>query len=139
MSTAAARIGDICLENAAQEYQIFVRQRIRRALILAALAAFIFLLLGLKAEAKGVALGGLFSVLSFYLLSRVVIAQADRQGWSGRTYGFVWVLVRLAILALPLILAAKSGIFDLAATAGGLFAVQVALFLDPLFSRLGRK
>jgi len=117
----------------------FVRQRIKRALFLALVAAVVLLVLGHKAAARGVALGALFSGLNFALLSRILTARLARPGWQGSAVGIIWALGRLAILAAPLVLAAKSDYFSLLATAAGLFAVQAALLLEPFWARFARR
>jgi len=117
----------------------FVRQRIKRALFLALVAAVVLLVLGHKAAARGVALGALFSGLNFALLSRVLAARLTRPGWRGSAFGVLWALIRLAVLAAPLALAAKSDYFSLLATAAGLFAVQATLLLEPIWARFARR
>jgi hypothetical protein len=122
-------------EDQGADYRRFVKDRSRRALLLTLAAALILVLSGHKPAARGVALGGLFSVINFIIMSRTLAGRLTRTGWSGRTFGFVWILVRLLLMALPLVLAFKSGYLDIAGTAAGLFAVQAALLLEPLFSR----
>ena len=118
------------------EYRRFVKERIRLALLLTLAAALILILSGYKPAARGAALGGLFSVANFIIMSRTLAGRMARTGWSGRSFGFLWILARLGLMALPLILAFRTDYLDIAATAAGLFAVQAALLLEPLISKL---
>ncbi len=125
-------------EEQGVEYRRFVKNRCRWALLLTLAAAVILILSGSKPAARGVALGGLFSVLNFLIMSRTLAGRMARSGWSGRSFGFIWILARLGLTALPLILAFKTDYLNVAATAAGLFAVQAALLLQPLISRIAR-
>ena len=87
--------------NAANDndYRLFVRRKIQRALWLVLPGAIILLIAGYKPEARGLALGGLFSVLNFYVLARVVGERLNRPGVKGRLFGVAWYVIRLALLA----------------------------------------
>jgi hypothetical protein len=134
-STASQAI----LENQARDYQQFVRQRMRWALVLAVGVAFVLVLTGHKPEAKGVALGALFSLINFQIMARALASRIQRQGRAGKVYGFGWILLRMAVMAVPLVIAAKIDQVSLLATAAGLFAIQAVLFLEPITSRLTRR
>ena len=130
------KAGEADVDEQVRDYQLFVRRRMRFALILAVGAALVLVLAGYKPEAKGVALGALFSIISFGLMARTLPARIQRQGRSGRAFGFVWILARLALLAVPLVVAGKVQQISLPAAAVGLFAIQATLYLEPLTSRL---
>ena len=125
-------------EDQEAEYRRFVKDRCRWALLLALAAALVLVLSGYRPAARGVALGGLFSVLNFLVMARTLGGRMARSGWSGRSFGFIWILGRLGIMALPLIVAFKTAYFDFAATAAGLFAVQGTLLVQPLVARITR-
>lgn len=120
------------------DYRLFVRRKIQRALWLILPGAVVLLIAGYKPEARGLALGGLFSVLNFYVLARVVGERLNRPGVKGRLFGVAWYVIRLVLLAGPLYLAAVSDYVALVTTAAGLFAIQISLLLEPLFARMGR-
>ncbi|MBW1714078.1 MAG: ATP synthase subunit I [Deltaproteobacteria bacterium] len=122
-----------------ESFRRFVSARSRRALWLVLAGALVLLLLGSKPAAKGLALGGLFSVVNFQILARTLGPRLAREGWSGRVFGLVWIVLRMAVLALPLLLAAKTDFFSLAATAAGLLAIQAVIMVEPLISRLKRR
>ena len=88
-------------EEQGVEYRRFVKNRCRWALLLTLAAAVILILSGSKPAARGVALGGLFSVLNFLIMSRTLAGRMARSGWSGRSFGFIWILARLGLTALP--------------------------------------
>ena len=136
--TSAAGVVNRPSETEAQgaDYRRFVKDRSRWALLLALAAAIVLILIGNKPAARGVALGGLFSVVNFMIMSRTLAGRMARTGWSGRSFGFLWILARLGLAALVLTLAFKTDYLDVAATAAGLFAVQAALLLQPLTSRI---
>lgn len=133
-----AEAGVPSMDTGASEYEQFVRRRIRMALLLAVAASFILVLAGLKEEAKGLALGGCFSVLNFVLLSKTIPAAIARRDRTGRSLAGLWVFGRLAVMAVPLALAVKFEMFSLVTTVIGLFAIQATLLLEPIFKRLTR-
>ena len=122
-----------------EDYLRFVRTKIKRALFLILVAAVILLVTVSKPAARGLVLGGLFSALNFYVMSQVLGGRVRKTGWAGRSFGFVWILARMLIMALPLVAALKMDFFNLAATAAGLFAIQASLLLEPLLSRIKRR
>lgn len=90
-------------------------------------AALVFLALGAKPVSKGLILGTLFSILNFTLIAQGLPLQLGR----GRTktflvcMGSIWV--RHALLAIPLVIAAKFQMFDFFAAAVGILMVQVVI------------
>ncbi len=131
--------GEVPLEADQNDYHRFVRQRLRWAFLLTLTAAFVLIILSHKPAARGVALGGLFSGLNFILLSRSLAGRVVRRDLPGRIWGIMWLLIRLAVLAVPLVIAARTDYFSLPAAAAGLFAVQAALLLEPLFKGFTRR
>lgn len=120
------------------EYNDYVRRRIRLALLLAVAAAFILVLAGYRSEAKGLALGGLFSIINFLLLSRTIPAAVARRDRSGRSLAGLWIFGRLAVMAVPLFAAVKLEMFNLPATVIGLFIVQVTMLAEPVVKKIKR-
>ena len=98
-----------------------------QAMMLAIGAALVFLALGAKPVSKGLILGTLFSILNFTLIAQGLPLQLGR----GRTktflvcMGSIWV--RHALLAIPLVIAAKFQMFDFFAAAVGILMVQVVI------------
>lgn len=124
------------METGDKEYNLFVRNRVRYALLIVVGLSLILVLIGQKAWGKGLALGGLFSIVHFLLLSRSVPAAVINRNRSGRSLAALWVVGRLLVLAAPLYLAATFEMFNLPATVIGLFVIQILLFLEPVVKRL---
>jgi len=105
-----------------------------QAMLLAIGAALVFLVIGAKPISKGLVLGTLFSILNFILIAQGLPFHLNK----GRSktvlicLGSIWL--RYALLAVPLILAAKYDIFNFFAAAVGIFMVQVVI----LGHQLGR-
>jgi hypothetical protein len=98
-----------------------------QAMMLAIGAAMIFLVAGAKPISKGLILGTLFSILNFILIAQSLPSQLDRG--RGKTFliclSSVWM--RYAVLAVPLIVAAKLESFNFFAAAAGILMVQVVI------------
>ena len=90
-------------------------------------AAMIFLIAGAKPISKGLILGTLFSILNFVLIAQSLPSRLDRG--RGKTFmiclSSVWL--RYAVLAVPLIVAAKFESFNFFAAAAGVLMVQVVI------------
>ena len=105
-----------------------------------ALAIFIALgliLVGHKDMGKGLVLGTLFSIINFVLMGHSLHA---RMGLSrGKTFArsLGSILLRYAIMAVPLIAAIKYQQFNLPATILGLFMIQVMILSEQLWTRVG--
>jgi hypothetical protein len=103
-----------------------------RALTTAIVIAVGTLLIGHKDLGKGLVLGTLFSILNFILMAELLplrlVAKRRRAGF----YAFGTLILRYAILAIPLIVAVRSGAFSFAATAVGLFMVPLMASIDAL-------
>ena len=108
-----------------------------RALTVAILLAVVAILSGHKALGKGLVLGTLFSILNFILMAEFLPLRlsSERRRASARragAYAFGTLVLRYALLAVPLIIAAKSGAFAFATTAAGLFMVPLVALFDSL-------
>lgn len=101
-----------------------------RAMLGALVVAFFFLVIGEKAVAKGLVLGTLFSVFNFILLGMTLPMTLGRSRAHASFIGFVSILLRYIILAIPLIVAFKSVSFNFVAAAIGIFAIQAVTLLD---------
>lgn len=102
----------------------------RLALLLAIVAAVIFLLFGLKPVARGLVLGTVFSILNFVLIGHLLPLKFEKS--KGRRYIFSLgsTALRFLLLSVPLILAVKSSRFDLVATVVGIFMIQIVVLID---------
>ena len=105
------------------------------AMMAAIFMGIVFILLGYKAEAKGLILGSIFSVLNFVLMGEILplIVGPSRKRSSFISFGSI--AIRHGLLAVPLIVALKMEQLDFATTVCGLFMVQVVIMGDHLIKR----
>lgn len=109
------------------------------SMMAAVLLGMLFILLGHKAQAKGLILGSLFSVFNFVLMGEILplLVGPSRKQSSFISLGSI--AVRYGLLAVPLILALKTAWLDVAATICGLFMVQFTIVGDHLIKRFHGK
>lgn len=100
------------------------------AMTSALVLAFFFIAIHEKAIAKGLVLGTCFSILNFILMGRSISMTLGRSRTRASLIGFVSVLSRYVILAVPLLVALKYASFDFVAVAIGIFAVQIVTIID---------
>lgn len=102
------------------------------SMMAAIFTGLLFILAGHKAQAKGLILGSIFSVLNFVLMGEILplIVGPSRKKTSFLSLGSL--LVRHGLLAVPLVLALKMGALDFTATVIGLFMVQIVIMGDHL-------
>jgi hypothetical protein len=107
-----------------------------QAMMLAIGAAMIFLVAGAKPISKGLILGTLFSILNFVLIAQSLPSRLDKG--RGKTFmiclSSVWL--RYAVLAVPLIVAAKFEIFNFFAAAAGVLMVQMVILGRQLIGKV---
>ncbi len=98
-----------------------------QAMLLAIGVALIFLATGAKPISKGLILGTIFSILNFILIAQGLPFHLNksRRKTVLVCLGSIWL--RYALLAVPLILAAKFEMFNFFAAAAGIFMVQVVI------------
>ncbi|SMC16845.1 ATP synthase I chain [Desulfacinum hydrothermale DSM 13146] len=123
------------------DYHRYRRRLTRGAFTAAVMAGLLLHVAGYSAVAKGLVLGSLFSVLNFALMAQMLPRQMGLGGRRARATA--WALgsltVRLALMAIPLVVASKSDRFNFWAAAAGLFVVPVAIFMESVvWQRLSR-
>jgi hypothetical protein len=107
-----------------------------QAMMLAIGAAMIFLVMGAKPISKGLVLGTIFSIFNFILIAYSLPSRLDK----GRGKAFfaclssVWL--RYAMLAVPLVVAAKVEGFNFFAAAVGVLMVQMVILGRHLVSKV---
>ena len=105
------------------------------ALGITVIVGIICIMLSLKPIGKGLILGSLFSAANFILMGETL---PMRIGYSRKKItgiAFLLILIRYALLAIPLVISIKLIEFNLAGTVFGLFSVQLVIMADHI-SRL---
>ena len=101
-----------------------------RALMLAIGAGLLFLVLGQKGICRGLVLGGVFSAVNFALMGQMLRHRLSDNRKAATRRSLVSLLLRYALLAIPLILAVRSDRFNFPATAVGIFMVQLVIIIE---------
>jgi hypothetical protein len=109
------------------------KRTITFVLTLAVVLGGVLLLLGQNALAKGLLLGALFSALNFFLIALFLPLQIG-PGRSRSTFiSLASLCLRFILMAIPLIVAAKTTQFEITSTIVGLFMVQIVILADHLW------
>jgi len=103
-----------------------------RAMVVAIVAGFIFIMAGHKPIGKGLVLGAIFSVINFVLIGQTLPMRLSHSKRKTFALSLGSIVFRFALLALPLILAVKYQQFNLPATIGGIFMIQAVILADYL-------
>lgn len=107
------------------DYLTLQRTLIKKTLFFALAAACICLAFNLKAAAKGIALGSVFSVADFKLMALLLPRRLVHQRRRSVYFGLI---CRFVLLSIPLILAIKLPSVNFAATVAGLLLMKAAVF-----------
>ena len=98
-----------------------------RAMAVAVCAALILVFAGYRSLGKGLMLGALFSVINFVLMGQTLPLGLGKSRKQATALSLGSIGFRYAILAVPLVVAAKADDFHFAATAVGIFMVQLTI------------
>lgn len=107
-----------------------------RAMVAAILIALGFILAGYKPIGKGLVLGTLFSVLNFVLMGEMLPMRLGRTRRAAVFVSLGSLVVRLGLMAVPLIVATRYEEFNLFGVIPGLLMVQAVILLDHLLGPL---
>ena len=99
----------------------------------------LFILMGHKAQAKGLILGTIFSVLNFVLMGEILPLLVGHSRKKSSFISLGSIVFRHGLLAIPLIFALKMEWLDFAATVIGLFMVQIMIMGDHLLKLYQRR
>ncbi|MFC1494578.1 ATP synthase subunit I [Thermodesulfobacteriota bacterium] len=110
------------------------KQYCTNAMFYAIVAAFILIIIGEKTIGKGLILGTLFSVLNFIIMGVLIERQITHAGTKARAgaFSFLYMLMRFAVLSIPLIISYKVEALNFFGTVAGIFMVQFAILFDNL-------
>ena len=99
----------------------------------------LFILMGHKAQAKGLIIGSIFSVLNFVMMGEILPLLVGHSRKKSSFISLGSIVFRHGLLAIPLILALKMEWLDFAATVIGLFMVQIMIMGDHLLKLYQRR
>ena len=99
------------------------------ALTSALIFSFLFLFFHENSIAKGLLLGTVFSIINFILLGIFIPMTLKQSRAKAGLFGFISILIRFIILAVPMIVAIKSASFEFIAVIAGIFSVQIVTFV----------
>jgi ATP synthase protein I len=111
----------------------FQRQLTRKAFGASVLISVVLFALGYKTVSRGLLLGSLFSVVNFVLMTYALPRQVGYGRRKATGFAMISILLRFALLALPLLIAFKLPMFNWIAVTAGLFAVPLAIYIDKVF------
>ncbi len=102
-------------------------------------AALVFIAAGLPSVGKGLVLGALFSILNFVLMGQTLPLRIGRTRNAAIAVSLGSLGFRYAVMAVPLIVAIRYEAFQPAATAVGLFMIQIVILADHIVSAIRRR
>jgi len=103
-----------------------------RALWIAIIIGLCFFLGGLKPVGKGIILGTVFSVVNFILIGQALPMRIGKSKRKTFILSLGSLFFRYALMAIPIIVAAKFEQFNLVAAIIGLFMIQFVILADHL-------
>lgn len=110
-----------------------------RAMILAIFCGLVLILAGQAAWGRGVILGTLFSVINFVLMAQALPKTISATRKRSTLLSFGSVGLRYMLLAVPLLIAFKSGRFEIFGVCIGLFMVQIVMVGERLQKWIHRR
>ena len=109
------------------------------AMALAIGGAILFIVLGYKPLGRGLVLGTLFSIINFILMGQSIQARMGKTQARTTLLALVSVLLRFALMAVPIVVALSFEPYHIATTVAGLFMVQIVLLLENLKNLIWNK
>ncbi|MBW1866316.1 MAG: ATP synthase subunit I [Deltaproteobacteria bacterium] len=103
-----------------------------RAIMIAIIAGFCFILAGYRPLGKGLVFGALFSIFNFILMGETLPMRINKTRNMTLLLALGSIFFRYGLMAIPLVLAIKLDQFNLFATIAGLFLVQAVILGDHL-------
>lgn len=108
-------------------------------MFVAIVVAMALIVIGEKAAGKGLVLGALFSVINFVLMGQTIPQALGRGKRASILISLASLVLRYAILAIPLIAAIKFDQVSLITVIIGLFAIQLVILWDHIHLSLTQK
>ncbi|MBW1918703.1 MAG: hypothetical protein DRH11_07245 [Deltaproteobacteria bacterium] len=106
------------------------RKYCSQALLAAVIVAVVAIILGQRAIARGVLLGAIFSTINFSVMAMLNPLKIGKSKYKAGSFAFLSLFLRMAILAIPLVISAKNTSVNFFAVVVGIFFVQLVILLD---------
>ncbi|MCF8062141.1 MAG: ATP synthase subunit I [Deltaproteobacteria bacterium] len=106
-----------------------------QAMVAAVAGAVLMILVGEKAIGKGLVLGTLFSVVNFVLMAHFIPRTMAGSRAMSSAAAFGSILLRFALLAVPLVVSLRVESVHIIGVVIGLFMVQLTLMFDHFVRR----
>lgn len=103
-----------------------------QAMMMSILVAVAFIFLGYKAVGKGFLLASIFSIINFSLMARFSPLTLRKSQTRARSIALFSIILRYAVLSIPLIISIKTNSLNFAAVVVGLFSVQLVIIFDQI-------
>ncbi len=127
-------------EQRATGYRHSIRETLQRycsiALIAAVAVGGVLIFLDQRLMGKGLILGTIFSAINFILMATALPVRVGLGRKKAFFFSIGSIHLRLALMAIPLVISFKYDLFVISAVAVGLFMVQIAILGDQLWIRL---
>lgn len=124
------------VENSAQREVARVQKRIcSRAIVISLGVASGLIIMNQNAIAKGLLLGTLFSIANFILLGMSVPLPIGKTRVRASFITLTSLLIRFALLAIPMVVGMKSAAFSFGAVVVGVFSIQIVTLVEYLVVR----
>lgn len=108
-------------------------------MVIAVCAALIFILADMKPVGKGLILGTIFSAANFIIMGETLPGKISGSRRRASIFSGIHLIIRYAILAVPLVFAVKLETLSLAATIIGLFMIQIMILAEQGINATTRK
>lgn len=105
-----------------------------QALTFSVVGALILIIIGQKAVGKGLILGTFFSVANFLLMARFLHHSLSTSRTTASIASLFSILVRFALLAVPLVISIRHESIHLLGAIVGIFMVQLTVLLNNIIS-----
>lgn len=103
-----------------------------RAMTAAIVVGFLLILAGQNAVGKGLVLGAIFSVVNFVIMGELLPLKMGKSPSKTFFWSLASMLLRYALVAIPIVVAIKLDIFNLFAVIIGIFSVQGTILAESL-------
>lgn len=122
--------------NSAQREVARVQKRIcSLAIFISIIVASGLIIMNQNGIAKGFLLGTLFSIANFVLLGMSVPLTIGKTRARASFIAFFSLLIRFALLAIPMVVGMKSAAFSFGAIVVGVFSIQIITLIEYLIVR----